>query len=275
MRFSKQVDAIRARCGADTPKTAVGVPRRISLARSSQSAPKLCALKKFDLGISDAHADTRELLRADLADDAAHAVVRTRAARSANAEFALGEVEIVVNDDHVFGRQLVLCQKLLDRPAARVHIGDGTGENDLFPAEVRLGDGRLAFLFFEFYAEFIRGLPHGEKTHVVEGRFVLFFGIAEPYDKIHVFYLCGTIFYRTHERRVFCKKRHKKIHKILGELTPANFRELRGNPCGFPLFAPCLRAHIFFKGAHIFQGRANYTVPQILPFRKPRDWQIE
>ena len=111
--------------------------------------------------------------------------MRAGAAEGADAQLALGEVEIVVDDEQPFGRHLILCHQLLDRPAAGVHIGDGAGEDDLFAAEEGFRHRRLAFLFFELHPQLVGGLAHGEEAHVVEGGLVFFFGVAQPHDKIH------------------------------------------------------------------------------------------
>lgn len=51
------------------------------------------------LFVADSHADTRKRRQPRLAYDAAHAVVRARAAARTDAEFSLGQIVIVVDDE--------------------------------------------------------------------------------------------------------------------------------------------------------------------------------
>ena len=70
--------------------------------------------------------------------------------------------------DFLRGR-LVLCKKLLHRPAAVVHIRYRAGDYHLFAADISLGGERLALLFFELYAELVRNVADGNIAHIVKG----------------------------------------------------------------------------------------------------------
>lgn len=70
--------------------------------------------------------------------------------------------------DFLRGR-LVLCKKLLHRPAAVVHIRYGARDNYLFSVEVGFGNICLALLLFEFYAQLCGNIADGDITHIVKG----------------------------------------------------------------------------------------------------------
>ena len=101
----------------------------------------------------------------------------------------LGEIVVVVENDHLVRGDFILCHELFDGAARGVHVRHGAGDNDLFAVHEGFGDGGFALLLLEFGIERFGGVPRCQKAHVVEGLFVLFFGVAEPHDEIHMLFL--------------------------------------------------------------------------------------
>ena len=117
---------------------------------------------------------------ADLRDDRAHAVVRARAARRTDADVPLGEIVIVVENDHLVRGDFILCHELFDGAARGVHVRHGAGDDDLFAVHEGFGDGGFALLLLEFGVERFGGVPRCQKPMLWKVFSYFFSGLPSP-----------------------------------------------------------------------------------------------
>src|SRR5690606_31528196 len=98
--------------------------------------------------MADAHTRAPEV-GAQLADQRADAVLAGRPPALLHAETARGQIDLVVEDDHLRRLNLVEARRLGDGPAALVHEGLGLHQQHLDPAlrrlDLALADHRLEF----------------------------------------------------------------------------------------------------------------------------------
>src|SRR5688572_13408300 len=99
-------------------------------------------------GRRDADAQARKAL-ADGRDDRAHAVVGAGAALLAYADDPERQVDVVVHDEQLRGREAITVEELADRAPAVVHEGLRPGDDDALPREAALRDPRVRGLPFE------------------------------------------------------------------------------------------------------------------------------
>ena len=136
-------------------------------------------------GMTDAEADAGEL-RADMGGDRAQAVVAGVAAAGLDPDPAGREVELVVQDDHLGGLELVELQRGADGVAGEVHVGAGLQEQHLLGAEAAFGHAPL-----ELRAPGGEAMRRGDgvgghEADVVALAGMFGAGIAEADEELHV-----------------------------------------------------------------------------------------
>ncbi|MNX84031.1 hypothetical protein D3C86_1158110 [compost metagenome] len=138
--------------------------------------------------MADAHAAPAEV-GAQVADQAADAVLARCAAAGLHAEAARGQVDLVVEDDDLAGFDLVEARRLADRAAALVHIGLRFHQQDLDRAvgavDLAFADDGLELGPLGTEAPAARDLVHGHEADVVAVLLVFGARIAEPCDDDH------------------------------------------------------------------------------------------
>ena len=82
-------------------------------------------------GAPDPDPDPDEVRRLPRLDQRADAAIASRRAAAAEAEAAEGEVDVVVDHDHVGGRYTEGAHKVGPRSAAEIHEGGGASEDDV------------------------------------------------------------------------------------------------------------------------------------------------
>src|SRR5687767_7498592 len=99
-------------------------------------------------GRRDADAQARKAL-ADGRDDRAHAVVGAGAALLAYPDDPERQVDVVVHDEQLSGREAITVEELADRAPAVVHEGLRPGDDDALAREAALRDPRVGRLALE------------------------------------------------------------------------------------------------------------------------------
>ena len=133
-------------------------------------------------GTADAHPEPQELLRAEALSDRAKPVVAGKAAAEPSLEASGLEVDVVVDDEHLLRRQLVVRRGRLDRRARLVHVGLGLQERELRVPQPDVPEAS-AELPLERPAMPTRQLVDDHPADVVPVTRVLGTRVAEPGDQ--------------------------------------------------------------------------------------------
>ena len=124
-------------------------------------------------------------LLADVRLDRLQALVAGGAAAGLHPELSGRQVELVVDHDHVAGRELVEAHRLRDRAAGLVHVGGGLQEQRLLAAELALGGLALEARAPGREAVTAVDLVHRHEADIVPVAAVAPAGIAETHDEQH------------------------------------------------------------------------------------------
>ena len=149
------------------------------------------------IGLADPNAQAAELLRAQLVDDGAKAVVASAAAALAEAELAERERKVVGHDEQVAERRPLPGQDLADGDARVVHVRERLSQREVQPLEPTLNHARRVPLAPA--ADPARPVRQPVKHHpadVMARLRVLVPGIAQADDDLHkvllLFVLAGA-----------------------------------------------------------------------------------
>ncbi len=134
--------------------------------------------------MADADADPHVAV-ADMLVERAKPVMPGMAAAGLDAQPAGGKVKLVVEDDHVRGRQLEEAHRFPDRLAREVHEGLRLQQDHLIAAEVPLADLALKARAPRRKAVIRGNAVNGHEADIVAVRLVLPAGVAQPDDQPH------------------------------------------------------------------------------------------
>ena len=115
----------------------------------------------------------------------AQAVVGARAALGPDAHLAEGQVDIVHDQKHLSGLQLVKRHGVRHREPAQIHEGLGLDEHQLFPAQKGFADHALELQFFDGRVQLRRDDADDVKPDVVPGMLVFFARVPQAHNGSH------------------------------------------------------------------------------------------
>ena len=119
-----------ARASASTASAASATSRSSSLRSTAEKSLRTKSAGLLAAGrAADADAHPEVVLRAGRAGDRPQPVVAALAAAALEADRGERDVELVVDDDEVLDREVVVVEQAADGPAGLVHVGERTGEH--------------------------------------------------------------------------------------------------------------------------------------------------
>src|SRR5690348_4508692 len=137
-------------------------------------------------GLADPYSEAHEVVATERLDDGAHAVVSRRGTGPLDAHPAQGQVELVVDDPRVRGRDARVLERLRDGLTRQVHVG--LRQDEPHAAGLRSPDQRLPSFLLDRRLQPARQLAHACEAEVVARFRVLRLGIAEPDDQSLLFF---------------------------------------------------------------------------------------
>src|SRR6185295_6236219 len=145
------------------------------------------------LGLADAEAQAGEAVLAVVLEDGLQPVVPAGASAALELEAPEGEVQLVVDHQHVLRGHLVEAGRAAHRGAGQVHVRLGEHEQQALPAQGPLANPRLELLLGEVRARLGGDALGDHETDIVPVALVLAPRVPQPADQLHYFFFSSFL----------------------------------------------------------------------------------